>query len=205
MLARSVMSHARPMAGPQLEMPVPATPMPRPYLSVISFAVACAASCVQIDADDVRAFLDEPVRGFLADAAARADDDDDLPREFLFRRHALQLRFLEQPVFDVERLLLRQRDVLVDRLRAAHDLDGAVVKFRRDARFALVLAPGDHAQAGDQDRPSGSGRAWRANWRACTFRNRRRNPCDTARDRRPVFSSTPPRPRFADSRRRRAA
>ena len=45
--------------------------MPRPYLSVISFAVACAAAFVQIHADDVRAFLDEPVRGFLADAASR--------------------------------------------------------------------------------------------------------------------------------------
>ena len=40
---------------------------------------------VQIHADDVRALLDEPMRGFLADAGAGADDDDDLPREFLFR------------------------------------------------------------------------------------------------------------------------
>ena len=74
-----------------------------------------------------------------------------LAREFLFRRHPLQFRLLQQPVFDVEGFLLRQRNVLVNRLRAAHDLDGAVVKFRRYARFAFVLAPGNHAQAGNQN------------------------------------------------------
>ena len=132
-------------------MPLPATPMPRPCLSVISFAVASAAAVVQVDGDDVRAFLDEAQRDLAADAAARADHGDDLPREFLLRGHALELRFLEQPVFDVEGLLLRQRDVGVDRLRAAHDLDGAVVELGRDARLALVLAPGDQAEAGDED------------------------------------------------------
>ncbi len=90
------------------------------------------------------------MRGFLADARTRANHDDDLPREFFFRRHALQLRFFEQPVFDVEGFLLRQRDILVNRLRAAHDFDGAVVKFRRDPRLGFVLAPRDHAEAGDQ-------------------------------------------------------
>ena len=44
MLARFVMSAAKPIAGPQPESPVPATPMPRPSLSVISFAVASAAA-----------------------------------------------------------------------------------------------------------------------------------------------------------------
>ena len=87
------------------------------------------------------------MRGFLADAAAGTDDDDDLPGEFLFRGHALQLRFFEQPVFDVESFLLRQGDVFVDRFRAAHHFDRAVVELRGDARFGLVLAPGDHAEA----------------------------------------------------------
>ena len=32
-LARSVMSHASPMAGPQFEIPVPPTPMPSPYFA----------------------------------------------------------------------------------------------------------------------------------------------------------------------------
>ena len=121
-----------------------------PYLSVNFLRRGFGGLRVQIDADDVRAFLDEAMRGFLADAAAGADDDDDLPREFLFRRHALQLRLLEQPVFDVEGLLLRQRDVFVDRLGAAHHFDGAVVKLRGDARLGFVLAPRDHAEAGDE-------------------------------------------------------
>ena len=125
--------------------------MPRPYLSVISLAVASAASVVQVHADDVRAFLDEAMGDFLADAAAGADDDDDLAGQFLLGRHALQLRLFEQPILDVERLLLRERDVLVDRFGAAHDFDGAVVELGGDARFALVLAPGDHAEAGDED------------------------------------------------------
>ena len=96
---------------------------------------------VQVDADDVRAFLHEAVRGFLADAAAGADDDDDLPRQFLLGGHALQLRLLEQPVLDVEGFLLRQRDVFVDRLRAAHHFDGAVVELGGDARLAILSLP----------------------------------------------------------------
>ena len=145
MLARSVMLAARPTAGPQPLRPVPATPMPTPYFPSISRAVACGGVAVEVHADEVRAFLDQTVRGFLADAAARADDDVDLPGEFLLGGHALELGFLQQPVFDVERLLLRQRDVLVDGLGPAHDLDRAVVELGGHARFALVLAPRDHA------------------------------------------------------------
>ena len=44
MLARSVMLHASPRAGPQAETPVPATPIPCPSWSVISLAAASAAS-----------------------------------------------------------------------------------------------------------------------------------------------------------------
>ncbi len=78
MLARSVMLAARPMAGPQPERPVPATPMPTPYLSVDLLRGRLGGLLVQVDADDVRAFLHEAVRGFLADAGAGADHDDDL-------------------------------------------------------------------------------------------------------------------------------
>ena len=116
-------------------------------------------------------------------------DDDDLPREFLLGRHALELRFLEQPVLDVERFLLRQRDVLVDRLGAAHDFDRAVVELGRDAGLGLVLAPGDHAQARDQHHGRDSGRASRASSRACTSRSTPRSPCDTLRARRRASSS----------------
>ncbi len=140
---------------------------------------------VEIDRDDVRAFLHEPVRGFLADAAARADDDVDLPGQFLFRRHALELGFFEQPVFDVERLLLRERDVFVDRLRAAHDFHRAVVELGGHARLRLVLAPRDHAEAGDEDdrrvRVAHRGRVRRA----CTVRNTRRSPGGMRRGRSP--------------------
>src|SRR5262245_8755192 len=106
---------------------------------------------IQIDADDVRPFFDEPERRGLADAAPRADDGDDLAVEFLFGRQAAELGFFQLPVFDVERLLFVHRLVTVDGLCAAHDLDRAVVKLGRHARLALVLAPGDHADAGDQN------------------------------------------------------
>ena len=91
------------------------------------------------------------MRGFLADAGAGADDDDHLAGKFLLGGHALELRLLQEPVLDVKGLLLRERDVAVDRLRAAHHLDRAVVEFGGDPRLRLVLAPGDHAQARDQD------------------------------------------------------
>ena len=97
----------------------------------------------------MRAFFDESVGDFLADAAARADDHDHLPRQFFFRRLTAQLGFFEQPILDVEGFLLREADVLVEGFRPAHDLDGTVVELGGDARFALVFAERDHAQAGD--------------------------------------------------------
>ena len=105
---------------------------------------------VLVDADDMGAFLDEAMGGLLADAGAGADDDDNLTGEFLLRRHALQFRFFEQPVLDVEGFLLRQGDVLVDSFGATHDFDGAVVELSRDAGFGLILAPSNHAEAGDE-------------------------------------------------------
>ncbi len=66
----------------------------------------------------MRAFFDEAMRRFFSNSRTRANDDDDLPRQFLLGGHPFQLRFFEQPVFDVKRFLLRQRDKLVNRLRA---------------------------------------------------------------------------------------
>ena len=148
---RSVMFAARPIAGPHPEIPLPATPMPVPYFPSISLAVDSAASLIQVDAHDVRAILDESMRCLLADAAAGADDDDNLPGEFLFRWHALQLRFLEEPILDVERLLLRQCDVFVDCLSAAHHFHGTVVELRCHTRLGFVLAPGDHAETRNEN------------------------------------------------------
>ena len=105
----------------------------------------------QIDANNVRPFFDEPMGDFLADAGASADDDVHLPRQLFFRRHPAQLRFFEQPILNVESFLLRQGDIFVDGFRAAHDFDGAIVELGDHARFALVLAEGDHAEAGDED------------------------------------------------------
>src|SRR5205085_7613464 len=99
---------------------------------------------VQINADDVRALAHDAVRRGLADAGARADDDDHLAVEFLFGRQAAELGLFERPVLDVESLLLIHRLVLVNGLGPAHHLDGAVVELGGHARLALVLAPGDH-------------------------------------------------------------
>ena len=92
----------------------------------------------------------ETQRDFAPDAAARADYRDDLTRQLLFRRHALELGFFQQPVFDIESFLLGQGDITPDRLRAAHDLHRAAIKLRRDARLALIFAPGNEAQARNQ-------------------------------------------------------
>ena len=105
---------------------------------------------VEIDAHDVRALSPEAVRGFLADAGAGADHDHDLARQFLLGGHALELRLFQQPILDVEGLLLRQRNIFIDGLGAAHDFDGAIVEFSGHAALRLVLAPRNHAEARDQ-------------------------------------------------------
>ncbi len=53
-------------------------------------------------------------RGGRADAAGAAGDQRDPAREALRLRQALELGLLEQPVLDVERLLLGDRRVGVD-------------------------------------------------------------------------------------------
>jgi hypothetical protein len=55
-------------------------------------------------------------RDLAPDAAAAADDHDDLAAELLLGRHALELRLLERPVLDAERLGARQRHVIVEAL-----------------------------------------------------------------------------------------
>ena len=105
---------------------------------------------LQIHAHDVRSVLHDSVGGFFPDAAAGSDHDDHLPGEFFFGGHPAQFGLFEEPVFDVEGFLLWQGDVFVDGLGSAHDFDRAVVKFGGDPGFALVLAPGDHAEAGDE-------------------------------------------------------
>ena len=105
---------------------------------------------VEVDADDVGTLSNKAMRGLLTDAGACTNDDHDLPGEFFFRRHTLELGLLQQPILDVECFLLRQRDIGIDGLGTAHHFDRAIVKLSRHAGFGLILAPGNHAQTGDE-------------------------------------------------------
>ena len=109
------------------------------------------ALLVKVEAGDMSSLLDETISGLAADATSCTDDRDDLACHLLLGGHALELGLLEEPVLDVKGLLLGQGDILVYRLGAAHDLDCAVVELRGDAALALVLAPRDHSQSGDED------------------------------------------------------
>ena len=64
---------------------------------------------VQVDAGDVGALPGEAEGGLPADAGAGADHDDHLAGELLLGGHAPELRLLEEPVLDVEGLLLGKR------------------------------------------------------------------------------------------------
>ena len=105
---------------------------------------------LHVDADDVSAFFDDAMRGFFTDAGAGADDDDDLARELFFGGHALQFSFFQKPVFDVEGFLLRKRDVGIDRLGAAHDFNGAGIKFGGNPALRFIFAPRDQTDAWDE-------------------------------------------------------
>ena len=106
---------------------------------------------VEIDAGHAGVVGGEVRACHAADAASRADDHRHMPRERLRLGHALQLRLLEAPVLDVERLLARQREVAADGFRALHHLDRAAVELRRRARLGLRRAPRDQADAGHED------------------------------------------------------
>ena len=130
---------------------------------------------VDVGEHDAGAFAHQPRRDRRADAAGAAGDQRDAAGERLRLRHALQLGLLEQPVFDVERLLLRQADVVADARRAAHHVDRVDVELAGDARRRLVLGEGDHADAAGSDRPPRWGRASPGSPDACSARNRPRS------------------------------
>ena len=95
--------------------------------------------------------LDETISGLAADATSCTDDRDDLACHLLLGGHALELGLFKEPILDIKSLLLRQRDILVHGFGTAHDLHGAVVELGGHAALALVLAPGNHAQSGNED------------------------------------------------------
>ena len=195
MLSRFVMLTASPMAGPHPEMPVPETPTSLPVdLGQFGGGRLCSGE-IEVRANYMRAFLRHAMRHGLADAVARADDNHHAALHLALGGHAFQLGLFEQPVFNVERLLLRKRHVLVDRLRAAHHLNGAVVELSRDARFtfiffpnAIMPTPGIRITVGFASRIFGeSGCLY-------TSRSRRRSPCGIAQVPRRSLISGPRHP-----------
>ena len=105
---------------------------------------------VDVGDDDAGALAHHPRRRRAADAAGAAGDQRDAPSERLGLWHTLQLGFLEQPIFDVERFLLGEAHISADAGGAAHDVDRVDVEFAGDARGRLVLGEGQHADAGNQ-------------------------------------------------------
>ena len=105
---------------------------------------------VEIGQRDAGALGQQPLRRGPPDAARPAGDQRDPPGEALRLRQALQLCLLEQPVLDVERLLLGEPDVGVDAGRAAHDVDGVQVELARDPGGRLVAREAQHADARHQ-------------------------------------------------------
>ena len=61
---------------------------------------------VEVDTDDLSAFFANSQRSLSTDAGAGSDDDNHLASQFLFGRHTAQLGFFEQPILNVEGLLL---------------------------------------------------------------------------------------------------
>ena len=69
---------------------------------------------IDIRDDHVGAFFCKQESGFPAHTARPANDEKDLPAELGFRRHALQLRLFQRPVFDAEGLRPRKGDIVVE-------------------------------------------------------------------------------------------
>ena len=160
-----------------------ATPRTTSLPKVLAKLATASSSALLVDVGehDAGALAHHPRRRRAADAAGAAGDQRDAPGERLGLRHALQLGFLEQPIFDVERFLLGEADISADAGGAAHDVDRVDVEFAGDARGRLVLGEGQHADAGNQiDHRVGVAHRGRIR-RACSARNRRRTGRDNPR------------------------
>ena len=110
------------------------------------------ARLVDVGEHDAGAFAHEARGDRLADAARPAGDERDAAGERFRLRHALELGLLQEPVFDVERLLLGEADIAADAGGAAHDVDRVDVEFRGDPRRRLVLGEGRACRRRGRDR-----------------------------------------------------
>jgi len=115
-----------------------------------SFAVACALSAFTSTQTMCAPSLDEPMGDLLADAASRADDNSDLASQFLLRRHPAQLRSSSSQYSMSKGFPVAAGAIYLSMASAPAASRRRSCKLGRDARFALVLAEGDHAQAGDE-------------------------------------------------------
>ena len=130
-----------------------------------SSATCSAAFDRAIRNDHMRSALRRNSRHFPADSAAPAHHQCNLPAQFLLRRLAANLRLLQRPVLNPERLARRQRHIIVVNLkllrrcrcaclrknvghltqsaqpcRALHHVNRIHIKLARNARLGLVLA-----------------------------------------------------------------
>ena len=145
-----------------------------PAVTRASCATASAPAQIAVGDHDVRSALGREQSSCAADAAGSADDERDLPAEFLLRGLAANLRVFQHPVLDAKRFRGGQRDIVgVDlesfagsggsglrhipddrctgeRACALHHVNGVGVELADDARLRLALAKGKHADAGNQ-------------------------------------------------------
>ena len=122
---------------------------------------------VQVDGDDVRAFLDQAHARLRLPMPLPAPTTAMTCRASSFSAGMRLSLASSSSQYSMSKASCCGRAIYsIDRLRAAHHFDGAVVEFGGDARFALVLAPGDHAEAGDED-DGGVGVAHRRASSAC--------------------------------------
>ena len=88
---------------------------------------------------------DQPLCGRPANAAGAAGHIGDASGQRFRRGQALQLGLFQEPVFDIEGLLLRKADIGTDARGAAHDVDRVDIELAGDARRRLILGEGEHA------------------------------------------------------------
>ena len=106
---------------------------------------------VPVDDSDRRPLGPQAVGDGAADAGAGACHQSDLPGQGSERGPTPQLRLLERPVLDGERLGLGHGGVGGHRLGAGHDVDRVEVELAGDARGIGGGAEAEHADSGHEE------------------------------------------------------